>query len=78
MMKIVIDTGFGRTKALTAGKAISFPSLVANYREVRFTTGMECNGNSTSKLVLEYNGKHYFMGSTAERQSIAQNTIDHE
>ena len=78
MMKVAIDTGFGRTKALSAGKAISFPSLVAHYREVRFTTGMEGNGDPASKLVLEHNGKRYFVGSVAGKQGIAQNTIDRE
>jgi len=77
-MNIAVDAGFGRTKALNAVKEISFPSLVAHYRPVRFTTGMEGNGDPTSKLVLEHNGHRHFVGSAAGRQGIAQNTIDRE
>ncbi len=78
MLKIAVDAGFGRTKALSTDRSISFPSLVANFREVRFTTGMEGNGDPTSMLAIAHNGRRYFVGSAAGRQGIAQNTIDRE
>jgi plasmid segregation protein ParM len=78
LKNIAVDAGFGRTKALSAERAISFPSLVAHYREVRFTTGMEGNGDPTSKMVIESNGRRYFVGSAAGRQGIVQNTIDRD
>lgn len=78
MIKLAADTGFGRVKALSVKQAVSFPSLVAHYRDIRFKTGMEENGDPTSKLVLEHNGKRYFVGNAARRQGIAQNTIDRE
>jgi plasmid segregation protein ParM len=78
LKNIAVDTGFGRTKAISQGKTISFPSLVAHYREVRFTTGMEGNGDPTTKMVIESNGRRFFVGSAAGRQGIVQNTIDRE
>jgi plasmid segregation protein ParM len=78
LKNIAVDTGFGRTKAVSLGKTISFPSLVANYREVRFTTGIESNGDPTTKMAIESNGRRYFVGSAASRQGIVQNTIDRE
>jgi len=78
LIKLAVDTGFGRTKALSDEHAVSFPSLVAHYRDIRFNTGMEGNGDPTSKLALEHNGRRYFVGSAAIRQGIAQNTIDRE
>jgi len=78
LKNIAVDAGFGRTKALSPDRAISFPSLVAHYREVRFTTGMEGNGDPTIKMVIESNRRRYFVGSAAGRQGIVQNTIDRD
>jgi len=78
LKSIAVDAGFGRTKALSQDKVINFPSLVAHHREVRFTTGMEGNGDPTSKMVIESNGHRYFVGSAAGRQGIVQNTIDRD
>lgn len=79
MMKMAIDTGFGRVKAQTeSGQALNMPSLVAAFRPVRFSTGFESNGDPSSNLILERNGKTYFVGKSAQLQGVPQHTVDRE
>lgn len=78
MKNIAIDAGFGRTKATDGQNICDFPSLVAAYRPVKFTSGMESKTDPTGRLVLEYEGSRYYIGSAAARQGIAQSTIDKE
>ena len=77
MKNYAIDAGFGRTKAVSETKEFNFPSLVAAYRPVRFVSGME-KADPTSSMVLQYDSKRYYIGSSAARQGIAESTIDKE
>ncbi len=78
MKNVAVDAGFGRIKAVDQEKAISFPSLLAHYRKVRFTTGMEGNGDPTANMVIESDGRRYFVGEAAGKQGVVQNTIDRD
>jgi len=77
MKNIAIDAGFGRTKAADKNELFDFPSLTANFTGVQYSTGME-TGNLTSHLVLEHEGKAWFIGDAAAKQGIAQRTVDKE
>jgi len=67
-MKMAIDVGFGRVKALgDNGKEANFPAVVAEFRPLTFASGLE-TGES---LAIEYKGRSYWVGEAALRQSTA-------
>ena len=75
MLKAV-DVGFGRVKALN-GEQITFPSVVGDFRPVRFTSGME-GKNWAERICVDYNGEQYFIGDIAFQQSHARVTMNSE
>ncbi len=78
MINLAIDTGFGRTKALDPEREYDFPSLVAAYKPVKFSTGLESNGDPAAQMAVEYNGRRYFVGTAAAKQGVAMATVDKE
>jgi plasmid segregation protein ParM len=73
MLKAV-DVGFGRVKAMSEHKAIEFPSVVGNFRPIRFSSGME-DKDLVNHLCLDYAGQKYFAGNIAYQQSQARVTM---
>lgn len=67
-MKMAIDVGFGRVKALgDNGREANFPAVVAGFQPLTFASGLE----SGESLAIEYQGRSYWIGEAALRQSTA-------
>lgn len=65
-MKMAVDVGFGRVKGLGGnGKEVNFPAAVAGFQPLTFASGME----SGQSLAIEYQGRSYWVGDAALRQS---------
>lgn len=69
---ISVDVGFGRVKALTAQQRLEYPSVVAPWRPIRFTSGIDSRGSPVERLSVEYVGQKLFLGRMAHRQSKAR------
>ncbi|MFW6145505.1 MAG: hypothetical protein ACOC4Y_01770 [bacterium] len=63
-----IDIGFGYVKATDGREKVIVPSVVGEGRNIRYSTGMNVKCN-LDNLQLQTNGKKYFIGSLARRQS---------
>lgn len=78
MINMAVDVGFGRVKgAASNNRRVNFPSVVGEFRPVRFTSGMEGN-DPIEHLAIEYNKKRWFVGESALKQSTPQATVDME
>ena len=64
-------------EGITGDKRIAFPSLIGDFRPVRFSTGIE-NKAAMDNLCIEYSGKRYFVGNMARRQSQPRVTMGAE
>ncbi len=75
---IGIDVGFGFTKATNGVNATIFKSLIGDSTEIQFQSSLKSAGN-TENLHITFDGKSYFIGSYAEKQSnVRQFTLDQE
>ena len=72
-----VDVGFGAAKAMADGKQIFFPSVTAQFKPIRFSTGLE-NREITERLCVEYDGRRLFMGDIARKQGTAMVTLSPE
>jgi len=70
-----IDLGFGAVKGIGLGKEVEYPSVVGDFRPIRFTTGIE-NQDITKRLCVEYEGSKYFIGDIAYIQSSPRATMN--
>ena len=68
MLKTAVDVGFGRVKALNENmRKANFPAVVADFQPLNFASGME----SGQSLAIEYQGRSWWIGEAAIRQSTA-------
>jgi len=75
VQKFAVDVGFGCVKALHKGNRLVFPSVVGDYRPVRFWSSADTD-SSLSQLCIEYRGRRYFVGDIAHEQAKARVTMD--
>ncbi len=68
---IAVDVGFGRVKALKAEHLLEYPSVVAPWRQIRFSNDISRN-SSVDRLAVEYIGNKMYLGKMAYRQSKAR------
>lgn len=68
---IAVDLGYGRVKALSAGRQLDFPSVVGPWRRIRYQTDVSTAG-FLGNIAIEYAGKNLFIGDVVYRQSTAQ------
>jgi len=68
VFRVAVDVGFGRVKAINdTGNSVNFPAVVAGFQPLVFSSGLEAEGS----LAIEYQGKKYWVGEAAIRQSTA-------
>ena len=72
-----VDVGFGSIKGVCEAREVEYPSAVGNFRPVRFSTGME-SVDIKDRLFIEYEGKRYFIGDIAYKQSTPRVTMTNE
>jgi plasmid segregation protein ParM len=72
-----IDVGYGAVKGVCEVREIEYPSAVGSFRPVRFTTGME-KQEIKDRLCVEFEGKRYFIGDIAYKQSSPRATMNSE
>ena len=70
-----VDVGFGRIKALSETREIEYPSAVGSFRPIRFSTGMDNCSDIKNRLCVEFEGKRYFIGDIAYKQSSPRVTM---
>lgn len=73
---IGIDVGFGNVKGRSDTKRLDFISTIGQFTPVKFSSGMEATSDPTASIAIEYNGKRWFVGPSALKQSTPQNTIE--
>jgi len=66
-----IDVGYGAVKAMSDEKRLEFPSVISQFKPVRFTTGMNAK-EPLERLCVDYNGNKFFLGDIAFKQGTAQ------
>jgi plasmid segregation protein ParM len=64
-----IDVGYGYVKAYDGEKEIIFPSVVGIGHKMSFMSQLSTYKSPLANLSIEYNGRHYFIGDYAIRQS---------
>ena len=69
-----IDVGFGAVKGVCLAREVEYPSAVGSFRPIRFLTGME-KQDLKGRLCIEYDGKSYFVGDMAYKQSSPRVTM---
>ncbi len=67
-MNIGLDLGYGFNKILTSSKEIVIPSVIGEGRKLKFDTNMSKTGELDNIRAIT-NGKEYFVGDLANRQS---------
>jgi len=70
-----IDLGFGRTKGLSTTRQVELPSVIGDFRKIRYTSGME-GRDIINRLCVSYAGHDFFLGNIAFEQSKARVTMD--
>lgn len=65
-----VDVGFGRVKAMSEEEQLEFPSVTAEFKPIRFTSGLE-KKELKDKLCIEYNNRQLMAGDIVFRQGIA-------
>jgi plasmid segregation protein ParM len=75
-LNVGIDVGFGNVKGRTDHSKVDFTSLIGEFSPVKFSSGMEGNADPTANMVVEYDGKRWFVGPSALKQSTPHNTIE--
>jgi len=64
-----IDIGFGFTKATNGQKSIIFKSILGEATDIQFKGGILSEGSADDNIQIEVDGRSYFVGEMAERQS---------
>ena len=70
-----VDLGFGAIKAISSLRQIEYPSTVGSFRPVRFNSGMESK-DLKDRLCVKFEGKFYFIGDIAFKQSAPRVTMN--
>lgn len=66
---LAIDIGFGFTKATNGQKSLIFKSILGEATDIQFKGGILSDGSPDENIHLEVDGRSYFVGEMAERQS---------
>lgn len=66
---LAIDIGFGFTKATNGGRSLVFKSILGEATDIQFKGGILGDGSKEDNIQIELDGKSYFIGEMAERQS---------
>lgn len=69
MEVIAIDIGFGFTKAANRTKSVIFKSVLGEASDIQFKGGILSDGSPDDHIQIEVDGRSYFVGDLAERQS---------
>lgn len=69
MSVVAIDIGFGFTKATNGIRSMVFKSIIGESTEIQFREALLESGAASEHLHVEIDGKGYFVGDLAERQS---------
>lgn len=68
---VAVDVGFGKVKALSAERELSFPSVTGPWRKIQYKTDV-ANSGILDQLAVEYGGEELFLEGIAYRQSTAK------
>ena len=66
---IAIDIGFGFTKATDGSRSLIFKSILGEATDIQFKGGILGEGSPDENIQIEVDGRSYFVGEMAERQS---------
>ncbi len=66
---IAIDIGFGFTKATNGTRTIVFKSILGEATDIQFKGGILGESSPDENIQIEVDGRSYFVGEMAERQS---------
>jgi plasmid segregation protein ParM len=66
---IAIDIGFGFTKATDGRRSLVFKSILGEATDIQFKGGILEEGSPDENIQIEVEGRPYFVGEMAERQS---------
>jgi len=66
---LAIDIGFGFTKASNGSRSLVFKSLLGEATDIQFKGGILGESSPDENIHIEVDGKSYFIGEMAERQS---------
>lgn len=66
---IAIDIGFGFTKATNGSRSLVFKSILGDATDIQFKGGILGEGSPDENIQIEVDGRSYFVGEMAERQS---------
>ena len=66
---IAIDIGFGFTKATDGSRSMVFKSILGEATDIQFKGGILGDAAPDENLQIEVDGRSYFVGEMAERQS---------
>ena len=66
---LAIDIGFGFTKATNGTRSLVFKSLLGEATDIQFKGGILGESSPDDNIHIEVDGKSYFIGEMAERQS---------
>lgn len=69
MEVLAIDIGFGFTKATNGSSSLVFKSILGEATDIQFKGGIRGEGSRDDNIQIELEGKSYFVGEMAERQS---------
>ena len=64
-----IDIGFGFTKATNGNRSLVFKSILGEATDIQFKGGILADGSAEENIQIELDGRSYFVGEMAERQS---------
>ncbi len=71
-----VDVGFGYTKAFDGERSVVFKSITGDATAIQFQSGFS-EGGELENLHVEVNGKQYYVGDMAEKQSsVREFTLD--
>jgi len=74
LMLKAIDLGYGQIKAMSEARQVEYPAAAGTFRPIRFTSGMEAQ-SLKDRLCIEFEGKRYFIGDIAFKQSAPRVTM---
>ena len=66
---IAIDIGFGFTKATNGNRSLIFKSILGEATDIQFKGGILGEASPDENIQIEVDGRSYFVGDMAERQS---------
>lgn len=71
-----VDVGFGYTKAFDGERSVIFKSIIGDATDIQFQSGFS-EGSELENLHVEVDGKQYYVGDMAEKQSsVREFTLD--